>query len=155
MQPSQLSVDPDEIAKFEAMAEEWWDPNGKFKPLHMLNPCRLDYIIEMIRTEFACNPAKVKPFSELTILDIGCGGGLLAEPMARLGASVTGIDVTDAAIIAAKAHAKTMQVSIIYLKEIYLPTTICISVQIKMFLHIRGLEELLVRPIRACSSFLL
>ena len=56
MQASQFSIDPEEVAKFEAMAEEWWDPNGKFKPLHMLNPCRLDYIIEMIRTEFGCDP---------------------------------------------------------------------------------------------------
>ena len=67
------TINKKEIEKFSKIAEEWWDPNGKFKPLHMLNPCRLDYIIEMIRTEFACDPAKVKPFSELTILDIGCG----------------------------------------------------------------------------------
>ena len=66
-----------ELEKFTKLADQWWDPNGKFKPLHMLNPCRLDYIIEMIRTEFACDPAKVKPFSELTILDIGCGKGEL------------------------------------------------------------------------------
>ena len=83
MQASQVSIDPNEIAKFEAMAEEWWDPNGKFKPLHMLNPCRLDYIIEMIRTEFACDPSIAKPFSKLTILDIGCGGGLLCNILSK------------------------------------------------------------------------
>ena len=114
MQVSQLSIDPEEIAKFEAMADEWWDPNGKFKPLHMLNPCRLDYIIEMIRTEFGCDPQKIKPFDGLKILDIGCGGGLLCEPMARLGANVVGVDAAQRNIPIAIAHAKQSDLVIDY-----------------------------------------
>lgn len=114
MQASQVSIDPDEIAKFEAMAEEWWDPNGKFKPLHMLNPCRLDYIIAMIRTEFGCDPSNAKPFDGLRILDIGCGGGLLCEPMARLGAQVVGVDAAERNIPVAMAHAKQSNLKIDY-----------------------------------------
>ncbi len=90
MQAPQTTVDPSEIAKFEAMAAEWWDENGKFKPLHMLNPCRLDYITAQIAGEFDRDLATSEPFKGLRILDIGCGGGLLAEPMARLGADVIG-----------------------------------------------------------------
>ena len=81
------TIDPKEVAKFEAMADEWWDPNGKFKPLHMLNPCRLDYIISQIALEFDRDLKSKRPFKGLEILDIGCGGGLLCEPMARLGAN--------------------------------------------------------------------
>ena len=114
MQASQFSKDPEEVAKFEAMAEEWWDPNGKFKPLHMLNPCRLDYIIEMIRTEFGCDPQKAMPFNGLNILDIGCGGGLLCEPMARLGANVVGVDAAQRNIPIAVAHAKQSNLTIDY-----------------------------------------
>ncbi|MDE0347250.1 MAG: bifunctional 3-demethylubiquinol 3-O-methyltransferase/2-polyprenyl-6-hydroxyphenol methylase, partial [Boseongicola sp.] len=82
------SIDPSEIGKFQAMADEWWDPSGKFKPLHMLNPCRLDYIASQIAVEFDRDLSIRAPFSGLRILDIGCGGGLLSEPMARLGAEV-------------------------------------------------------------------
>ena len=89
---SKQTADASEIAKFDAMAEEWWDPNGKFKPLHMLNPCRLDYINAQIRTEFGSEPKSLRPYEGLDLLDIGCGGGLLSEPMARLGAKVTGVD---------------------------------------------------------------
>ena len=75
MQTHQTTVDPSEIAKFEAMAAEWWDPNGKFKPLHMLNPCRLDYITSQIAAEFDRDLTKPSAFEGLRILDIGCGGG--------------------------------------------------------------------------------
>jgi hypothetical protein len=79
-------IDPSEVAKFEAMAAEWWDPKGKFKPLHMMNPTRLDYITTQIAAEFGRDLKAARPFEGLRLLDIGCGGGLLSEPMARLGA---------------------------------------------------------------------
>jgi len=82
----QTTIDPDEVAKFGAMAEEWWDPQGKFRPLHLLNPCRLDYINAQIAAEFDRDLKQSQPFRGLRLLDIGCGGGLLSEPMARLGA---------------------------------------------------------------------
>ena len=81
------TVDAAEIARFEAMAAEWWDPEGKFKPLHMLNPCRLGYVVDQIAAEFGRDPKARQPFAGLRLLDIGCGGGLLSEPMARLGAA--------------------------------------------------------------------
>ena len=98
MQAAQTTIDPAEIAKFEAMAAEWWDPTGKFKPLHMLNPCRLDYITAQIAAEFDRDLTGTPdaPFKGLRILDIGCGGGLLlSEPMARLGADVVGADAAE------------------------------------------------------------
>ncbi len=105
MQAATNTVDPAEVAKFEAMAAEWWDPNGKFKPLHMLNPCRLDYITTQIAAEYGLDLSTPLPFEGLRILDIGCGGGLLAEPMARLGATVVGADATQGNIPVAQAHA--------------------------------------------------
>src|SRR5690606_2072601 len=89
------TVDPAEIAKFEAMAADWWDPNGKFKPLHMLNPCRLDYITRQIAAEFDRDVRAPLPLAGVRLLDIGCGGGLLSEPMARLGADVVGADAAE------------------------------------------------------------
>ena len=106
MQPELNTVDPAEVAKFEAMAAEWWDPKGKFKPLHMLNPCRLDYITRQIAAEFNRDLSQDKPFDGLRILDIGCGGGLLSEPMARLGATVVGVDAAERNIPVARVHAE-------------------------------------------------
>ena len=108
------TVDPAEIAKFEAMAEEWWDPNGKFKPLHMLNPCRLGYITEQIAAQHGRDPKTPKAFEGLRILDIGCGGGLLCEPMARLGAEVIGADAAARNIPVAETHAQKMGLDIDY-----------------------------------------
>jgi 2-polyprenyl-6-hydroxyphenyl methylase / 3-demethylubiquinone-9 3-methyltransferase len=108
------SVDAGEIAKFEAMAAEWWDPNGKFKPLHMLQPCRLDYIIDQIAAEFGRDPTTERPFAGLRLLDIGCGGGLLSEPMARLGAEVVGADAAARNIPVARVHAEQMGLDIDY-----------------------------------------
>jgi len=99
------TIDPIEVAKFEAMAAEWWDPQGKFKPLHMLNPCRLDYITRQIAAEFDRDLATPLPFKGLRLLDIGCGGGLLSEPMARLGAEVVGADAAPRNIPVAQLHA--------------------------------------------------
>ena len=114
MQAPQSTVDPGEVAKFEAMAAEWWDPAGKFKPLHMLNPCRLDYITAQIAGEFGRDLTAPAPFAGLRILDIGCGGGLLAEPMARLGADVVGADAAARNIPVAQVHATQSGLAIDY-----------------------------------------
>ncbi len=106
------TIDPAEIEKFQAMAAEWWDPSGKFKPLHMLNPCRLDYIASQIAAEFDRDLAMRAPFSGLRILDIGCGGGLLSEPMARLGAEVVGVDAAERNVPVASLHADEQGLSI-------------------------------------------
>ncbi len=108
------TVDAGEIAKFEAMAAEWWDPTGKFKPLHMMNPVRLDYITSQIAAEFGRDLKADKPFEGLRILDIGCGGGLLSEPMARLGADVVGADAAPRNIPVAQIHAEQSGLEIDY-----------------------------------------
>ena len=108
------TVDAAEIAKFEAMAAEWWDTNGKFKPLHMLNPCRLDYITQQIAMEFDRDLTQPEPFKGLRLLDIGCGGGLLAEPMTRLGATVVGVDAAERNIPVAQLHAEQSGLEIDY-----------------------------------------
>jgi 2-polyprenyl-6-hydroxyphenyl methylase/3-demethylubiquinone-9 3-methyltransferase len=114
MQAAQSTIDAAEVAKFEAMAAEWWDPNGKFKPLHMLNPCRLDYITSQIAAEFDRDLQVNAPFEGLRILDIGCGGGLLSEPMARLGADVVGADAAPRNIPVAQVHAEHSGLEIDY-----------------------------------------
>ncbi|AWB49923.1 bifunctional 3-demethylubiquinol 3-O-methyltransferase/2-polyprenyl-6-hydroxyphenol methylase [Gemmobacter aquarius] len=111
---TQTTIDPTEVAKFEAMAAEWWNPNGKFKPLHMLNPCRLDYITRQIAAEFDRDLTRPDPFKGLRILDIGCGGGLLSEPMARLGATVVGADAAPRNIPVAQLHAEQSGLTIDY-----------------------------------------
>lgn len=111
---NQNTIDPGEIAKFEAMAAEWWDPSGKFKPLHMMNPCRLDYITAQIAAEFDRDLERVAPFDGLRVLDIGCGGGLISEPMARLGANVVGADAGEENIPVAKLHAEQSGLTIDY-----------------------------------------
>lgn len=111
---STKTVDVNEIAKFEAMAAEWWDTEGKFKPLHMLNPCRLDYITDQIAVEFGRDLTQKLPFKGLRILDIGCGGGLLSEPMARLGADVVGADAAPGNIPVAQIHAEQSGLEIDY-----------------------------------------
>ncbi|WP_127112996.1 bifunctional 2-polyprenyl-6-hydroxyphenol methylase/3-demethylubiquinol 3-O-methyltransferase UbiG [Shimia sediminis] len=114
MQASQTTVDPAEVAKFEAMAAEWWDPKGKFKPLHLMNPCRLDYITSQIAAEFNRDLSAARPFEGLRLLDIGCGGGLLSEPMARLGATVVGADAAERNIPVAQVHAEQSGLDIDY-----------------------------------------
>ncbi|MCD1617360.1 bifunctional 2-polyprenyl-6-hydroxyphenol methylase/3-demethylubiquinol 3-O-methyltransferase UbiG [Salipiger marinus] len=109
-----LTVDPSEVAKFEAMAAEWWNPDGKFKPLHMMNPVRLDYITTQIAGEFDRDLTTEAPFAGLRILDIGCGGGLLCEPMARLGATVVGVDAAPRNIPVAQTHAAQSGLDIDY-----------------------------------------
>ncbi len=111
---SDTTIDPAEIAKFEAMATEWWDQNGKFRPLHQMNPCRLDYINRQIAAEFDRDLTGARPFAGLRILDIGCGGGLLSEPMARLGAEVIGADAAAGNIPVARIHARASGLTIDY-----------------------------------------
>lgn len=114
MQAQQTTVDAAEVAKFEAMAAEWWDPKGKFKPLHMMNPVRLDYITTQIAAEFDRDLTQPEPFKGLRLLDIGCGGGLLSEPMARLGATVVGADAAERNIPVAQVHAEQSGLDIDY-----------------------------------------
>ncbi|WP_096786957.1 bifunctional 2-polyprenyl-6-hydroxyphenol methylase/3-demethylubiquinol 3-O-methyltransferase UbiG [Rhodobacter sp. CZR27] len=111
---STSTIDPAEVAKFEAMAAEWWNPHGKFKPLHEMNPCRLDYITSQIAAEFERGLSDPLPFKGLRLLDIGCGGGLLSEPMARLGAEVVGADAAPRNIPVAKLHAEQSGLTIDY-----------------------------------------
>jgi len=99
------SVDPDEIAKFTAMAEAWWDPNGKFRPLHQLNPVRLEFIRDRACAHLGRDPLASQPLAGLRVLDVGCGGGLLCEPLTRLGAQVVGIDAAEKNIEIAGHHA--------------------------------------------------
>ncbi len=108
------TIDPAEVAKFEAMAADWWNPDGKFKPLHMLNPTRLDYITTQIAAEYGRDLSADRPFEGLRILDIGCGGGLLCEPMARLGATIVGADAAERNIPVARIHAEQSGLTIDY-----------------------------------------
>ena len=108
------SINPDEVAKFAAMAAQWWDPTGPFKPLHKFNPVRLAYLRRKIDAHFGLSEEAALPFKDLRLLDIGCGGGLLAEPMARLGATVTGIDATAKNIAVASVHAEQSDLDIAY-----------------------------------------
>ncbi|HWT29881.1 MAG TPA: bifunctional 2-polyprenyl-6-hydroxyphenol methylase/3-demethylubiquinol 3-O-methyltransferase UbiG, partial [Propylenella sp.] len=108
------TVDPAELEKFERVAAEWWDPDGKFKPLHKLNPVRVAYVRDRMAEHFGRDPKFPKPLARLRLLDIGCGGGLLAEPTARLGADVVGADPARANIEVARLHAAASELAIDY-----------------------------------------
>ena len=107
------SINKKEIEKFSKIAEEWWNPNGKFKPLHNFNPIRIEYIKKNIITDFNIKTSN-KPLKNIRILDIGCGGGLLSEPMCRLGATVVGIDASEKNIKVAKLHSSKNKLKIDY-----------------------------------------
>ena len=111
------TINKEEIQKFSSLAEEWWDVKGKFKPLHMFNPIRIEYITQMIKKYFKISDKKINPFNELKILDIGCGGGLISEPMARLGANVTGIDASEKNIKIAQIHSEENNLKINYINS--------------------------------------
>ena len=111
------TINKEEIQKFSKLADEWWDVNGKFKPLHMFNPIRIEYIVDMIRLHFKIDNNKINFLNGLNILDIGCGGGLISEPLSRLGANVTGIDASDKNIKIAKIHSEKNGLSIDYINK--------------------------------------
>ncbi len=108
------TANPDEIARFTAMAQAWWDPNGKFRPLHQLNPVRIQFIRDHVCQHFGLDAKADLPFKGLDVLDVGCGGGLLSEPMARLGANMTSIDAGEKNIEIAKIHAAQSGLDIDY-----------------------------------------
>jgi 2-polyprenyl-6-hydroxyphenyl methylase/3-demethylubiquinone-9 3-methyltransferase len=108
------SIDEAEVARFAEMADAWWDPAGAFRPLHRLNPIRLAYLRDHLTAHFARDRSAFTPFAGLELVDIGCGGGLVAEPMARLGARVTGIDAGEANVAVARLHAEQAGLAIDY-----------------------------------------
>ena len=110
------TINKEEIQKFSKLADEWWDVNGKFKPLHMFNPIRIEYIVENIKKHFKIKD-KVNFLEKINILDIGCGGGLISEPLARLGANITGIDASEKNINVAKLHSEENGLKINYLNS--------------------------------------
>ena len=113
-EPASGTVDPAEIERFSRIAAEWWDPAGKFAPLHRLNPVRLTFLRDRIAMRFDRDIRETAPLAGLSVLDIGCGGGLVCEPLARLGATVTGIDAAARNVAVATAHAESMRLAIDY-----------------------------------------
>lgn len=113
-QKTATTIDQSEVDRFSALAAEWWNPNGKFRPLHKFNPVRLAYIRDMVSARFGRDPNTALPFKGLRFLDIGCGGGLLCEPMARLGADVVGVDPAERNVEVAKLHAAQSGLAIDY-----------------------------------------
>tara|TARA_Y100000590_G_C15683038_1_gene1000535 strand:- start:1355 stop:2080 length:726 start_codon:yes stop_codon:yes gene_type:complete len=146
------TINKEEIEKFSRLAEEWWDPEGKFKPLHKFNPIRIEYLKNNIIKEFKIKNKK-KPFSNLKILDIGCGGGLLSEPMCRLGGKITGVDASKKNINIAKIHAKNNNLNINYICSIpeNLPKRkYDIILNMEVVEHVKDLELF----IKSCSNLL-
>lgn len=111
---AKTTIDQAEVDRFSAMAAEWWDPTGKFKPLHKFNPVRIEYIRNKVAAKFGRDPKAHHPLAGLRVLDIGCGGGLLSEPMARMGASVIGADASEKNIGIARTHAEQSGVIVDY-----------------------------------------
>ena len=147
------SVNKIEIEKFSNMADEWWDPHGKFKPLHKFNPIRIKYIKENIIRQFKIKN-KNKPLSGINILDIGCGGGLLSEPMCRLGANVTGIDASIKNIKISKLHAKKDNLKINYVCSS--PEKLKISKKFDVILNMEIVEHVedISFFLKSCSKLL-
>jgi len=133
------TVDKKEIEKFSKMANEWWDPNGKFKPLHLFNPARIKFIKEKLITHFSLNQENEKPLTKLKILDIGCGGGLLCEPLCRLGAKISGIDASKDNISIAKSHSEEMNLDINYVH--CLPEQLDFNVKFDVILNMEIVEH--------------
>lgn len=117
MKPETPSVDREELARFAAIAPQWWDEAGAFRPLHHLNAARLGFVRDRLTAHFARAARSRRPFAGLSVLDIGCGGGLMSEPLTRLGCRVTGIDADDAALAVARGHAREQNLAIDYRAE--------------------------------------
>ena len=147
------SINKKEIEKFSKIATEWWDPNGKFRPLHKFNPIRIKYIKENIINDFRLKN-KTKPLKKINILDIGCGGGLLSEPMQRLGANVTGIDASIKNINIARIHAKKNKLKINYLCSS--PEKLKIDKKFDVILNMEIVEHVENVPffLKSCSKLL-
>ncbi len=147
------TINKEEIDKFSRIAEEWWDPEGKFKPLHKFNPVRISYIKENISNNLKLKNPK-KPLEKVKILDIGCGGGLLSEPMHRLGAEVIGIDASDKNIQIAKLHAKKNNLNIKYFCAS--PETFKTDIKFDVILNMEIIEhvENVDLFIESCSNLL-
>jgi len=148
------TINKDEIKKFSELANEWWDINGKFKPLHMFNPVRIEYILDISSAYFKIDKNKKFPLKNLKILDIGCGGGLISEPMSRLGANVTGIDASNKNIKIAKSHAKKNNLNINYLntgpENLKLKNEFDIILNLEIVEHVENLDLYL----RSCFDLL-
>jgi len=148
------TINKDEINKFSKIADEWWDINGKFKPLHAFNPIRIEYILNVTSNYFKIDKNKKFPLKNLKILDIGCGGGLISEPMSRLGADVTGIDASDKNIQVAKLHAKKNNLNINYLNTV--PENLKLQNKFDIILNLEVVEhvENLDLYLSSCFSLL-
>ena len=148
------TINREEIQKFSDLADEWWDVNGKFKPLHMFNPIRIEYITEKIKQEFNLINRNNNFLKDLKILDIGCGGGLISEPLARLGGEVTGIDASEKNIKVAKLHSKKNNLNINYLNKS--PEQLNYSEKFDIVLNLEVVEhvENVDLYIKSCSNLL-
>lgn len=148
------TINREEIQKFSDLADEWWDVNGKFKPLHMFNPIRIEYIIEKIKQEFNLINRNNNFLKDLKILDIGCGGGLISEPLARLGGEVTGIDASEKNIKVAKLHSKKNNLNINYFNKS--PEQLNNSEKFDIVLNLEVVEhvENVDLYIKSCSNLL-
>ena len=133
------TVDKTEIEKFSKMASDWWNPNGKFKPLHIFNPARIEFIKKKLISHFDLDSNSQKPLKKLKILDVGCGGGLLCEPLSKLGASITGIDPSNNNIEVAKLHSKEMNLNINYIR--CSPENLNLKIEFDVILNMEVIEH--------------
>ena len=148
------TINKKEIEKFSRIAEEWWDPEGKFKPLHKFNPVRISYIKDKVISSLKLKNKSNKPLQKVKILDIGCGGGLLSEPMSRLGADVTGIDASDKNINVARLHAKKNNLKIKYIcsspENLDVKNKFDVILNMEIIEHVEDVEFFL----KSCSNLL-
>ena len=148
------TINKEEIQKFSNLADEWWDVNGKFKPLHMFNPIRIEYILDKLANHFKLNKHENLWLKKLNILDIGCGGGLISEPMCRLGAKVTGIDASEKNIKIAKSHAGKSGLKINYLNSS--PESLDTNLKFDVILNLEVVEHVedLDLYLSSCSNLI-